>query len=128
MLKRVLEKAKKGDDVKVNINFQVLSSLKDEFEKICKENSVSVTGMLNSLMEVIVDESKEKDKMIQAIEFDIQQLKLTQNTLKKTYDKYGIEELSMEDGTIRYIKKELDEINKQIESLESDIQHIIYEL
>lgn len=56
MLQRALEKAKRGDDKKVNINFQVPSFLKDEFEKLCKESGVSVTAMLNSLMEVALEE------------------------------------------------------------------------
>jgi antitoxin component of RelBE/YafQ-DinJ toxin-antitoxin module len=56
MLQRALEKAKRGDDKKVNINFQVPSILKDEFEKLCKESGVSVTAMLNSLMEVALEE------------------------------------------------------------------------
>lgn len=57
MLQRALEKAKRGDDKKVNINFQVPSLLKEEFEKLCKESAVSVTAMLNSLMEVAIEES-----------------------------------------------------------------------
>lgn len=56
MLQRALEKAKKGDDKKVSINFQVPSLLKEEFEKLCKESGVSVTAMLNSLMEVALEE------------------------------------------------------------------------
>lgn len=56
MLQRALEKAKRGDDKKVNINFQVPSLLKEEFEKLCKESGVSVTAMLNSLMEVAIEE------------------------------------------------------------------------
>lgn len=58
MLQRALEKAKRGDDKKVNINFQVPSLLKEEFEKLCKESGVSVTAMLNSLMEVAIEENR----------------------------------------------------------------------
>jgi antitoxin component of RelBE/YafQ-DinJ toxin-antitoxin module len=57
MLQRALDKAKRGDDKKVNINFQVPSLLKEEFEKLCKESGVSVTAMLNSLMEVAIEEN-----------------------------------------------------------------------
>ena len=57
MLQRALDKAKKGDDKKVSINFQVPSLLKDEFEKLCKESGVSVTAMLNSLIEVSIEEN-----------------------------------------------------------------------
>lgn len=58
MLQRALEKAKKGDDKKVSINFQVPSLIKDEFEKLCKESGVSVTAILNSLIEVAIEESR----------------------------------------------------------------------
>lgn len=58
MLKRALNKAKKGDDKKVNINFQVPSTLREEFDKLCKDNNVSLTSMLNSLIEVAIEENQ----------------------------------------------------------------------
>ena len=58
MLEKALQKAKKGDEKKVSINFQVPISLKEEFDALCKKNSVSLTAMLNSLMEVTLEESK----------------------------------------------------------------------
>jgi len=58
MLKQALQKAKKVEDKKVSINFQVPASLKEEFDNLCRTNSVSLTAMLNSLMEVALDESK----------------------------------------------------------------------
>ena len=56
MLQRAFDKAKKGEDKKVSINFQVPSMLKEEFERLCKESGVSVTAMLNSLIEVAIEE------------------------------------------------------------------------
>jgi hypothetical protein len=58
MLEKALQKAKQGDEKKVSINFQVPISLKEEFDALCKKNSVSLTAMLNSLMEVALEESK----------------------------------------------------------------------
>lgn len=58
MLKEALKKAKKDEEKKVSINFQVPISLKKEFDKLCRENEVSLTAMLNSLMEVTIEESK----------------------------------------------------------------------
>ena len=58
MLDRALSKARRGTDEKVNINFQLPSNLKDEFENLCKSNGVSVTSMLNSLIEVAIEEHK----------------------------------------------------------------------
>ena len=56
MLERALMKAKRGEEKKVSINYQVPSSLKEDFDKLCKDNNVSVTAMLNSLMEVALEE------------------------------------------------------------------------
>jgi len=58
MLNEALKKAKKDEEKKVSINFQVPSSLKEEFDKLCRNNEVSLTAMLNSLMEVTIEESK----------------------------------------------------------------------
>jgi len=58
MLKQALAKAKKENEKKVSINFQVPISLKEEFDNLCRNNTVSLTAMLNSLMEVAIDESK----------------------------------------------------------------------
>ena len=58
MLEKALQKAKQGDEKKVSINFQVPISLKEEFDALCKKNSVSLTAMLNSLMEVVLQDSK----------------------------------------------------------------------
>ncbi len=58
MLQQALQKAKKEEEKKVSINFQVPYSLKEEFDNLCRDNKVSLTAMLNSLMEVALDESK----------------------------------------------------------------------
>lgn len=62
MLKKALQKAKKGEDKKVSINFQVPSLLKEDFEILCRDHNVSVTAMLNSLMEVAIDENNQTSK------------------------------------------------------------------
>lgn len=128
MLKKAIELAKGNEEPKIGLSVQVPKSLKDDFESICKFNNVSMSSMLLSLIQVVVNEKKENEAIIKNIVYEINQLQLEQGILKRTYDEYGIEELPMEDGTIKYIKRDLDEINKKIESLENDIQHIIYDL
>lgn len=59
MLKLALQKAKKEDEKKVSINFQVSSSLKEKFDNLCRENDVSLTAILNSLMETSIEEANE---------------------------------------------------------------------
>ena len=58
MLSVALAKAKKDGGKKVAINFQVPIETKEEFEKLCKLNGVSVTSMLNGLIETALDEAQ----------------------------------------------------------------------
>ena len=58
MLFRALDLAKKEGSKKVPVNFQVYPELKDEFEKLCKTNNVSITAMLTGLMEASLEEAK----------------------------------------------------------------------
>ena len=58
MLNRALSKAKKEGGKKVPINFQVPSELKEQFENLCKRNEVSLTSMLNGLMETAMEEAE----------------------------------------------------------------------
>ena len=58
MLKEALKKAKREEEKKVSINFQVPFSLKESFDALCRSNEVSLTAMLNSLMEVSIEESQ----------------------------------------------------------------------
>jgi len=56
MLKKALQKAKKEEEKKVSINFQVPLSLKEKFDNLCRENEVSLTALLNSLMQTAIEE------------------------------------------------------------------------
>jgi len=58
MLSRALTKAKKEGGKKVAINFQVPINLKEDFEKLCKKNEVSVTSMLIGLIETALEEAE----------------------------------------------------------------------
>lgn len=57
MFNQALIKAKRGDDKKATINFQLSFSLKDEFDKLCKDNNISVTSMLSAMIETAIEES-----------------------------------------------------------------------
>ncbi len=56
MYKKALNNARGKDQKKVGFNLQVPVDLKIEFENMCKEDGVSMTSMLNSLMEVSLEE------------------------------------------------------------------------
>ncbi|WP_294956989.1 hypothetical protein [Sulfurovum sp.] len=56
-LEKALNKAKRTDEEKVGLNIKVPVGLKNEFEEVCKKHGVSMTSMMLSLIETIVDES-----------------------------------------------------------------------
>ena len=57
MYKQALKKAQSAEQKKVGFNLQLPVGLKKDFEKLCKANSVSVTSMIVSLIEVALEES-----------------------------------------------------------------------
>lgn len=125
MLNKVIKLAKGTEEPKIGLSVQVPKSLKDDFENICKENNVSMSSMLLSLIQVAVDEIKEKENLIAEMEKTLAQLENKQQMLKKVYAKSGLDELEMEDGSIMYIKKDLESLNHEIESLENDIGNLL---
>lgn len=124
-IKKAISLAKGSDEKRVGFNLQMPSILKLEFEQFCKANEVKMTAMILALMRTALDEEKEKDDAIDKIEFKISQLEDQRVMLQKVYDTTG-DEIKTEDGSIKYVKKDLDEINKQIKSLEQDISMIVY--
>lgn len=125
MLNKVIKLAKGTEEPKIGLSVQVPKSLKDDFENICKENNVSMSSMLLSLIQVAVDEIKEKENLIAEMEKALAQLENKRQMLKKVYAKSGLDELEMEDGSIMYIKKDLESLNHEIESLENDIGNLL---
>lgn len=125
MLSKAIKLAKGTEEPKIGLSVQVPKSLKDDFENICKENNVSMSSMLLSLIQVAVDEIKEKENLISEMEKTLAQLENKQQMLKKVYAKSGLDELEMEDGSIMYIKKDLESLNHEIESLENDIGNLL---
>lgn len=57
MYKMAVKKAQSADIKKVGFNLQIPSDLKFEFENQCKQDNVTVTSMIISLMEVSLVES-----------------------------------------------------------------------
>jgi hypothetical protein len=57
MYKEAVKKAQNVDGKKVGFNLQIPSYLKGEFEHQCKQDNVTVTSMIISLMEVSLVES-----------------------------------------------------------------------
>lgn len=125
MLSKAIKLAKGTEEPKIGLSVQVPKSLKDDFENICKDCNVSMSSMLLSLIQVVVDEVKEKEALISEIEKDIALLDNQRDILQRVYDESGLAELKLEDGSIKYIKKDLDSLNIKIKSLESDLGYLM---
>ena len=126
-IKKAISLAKGSDEKRVGFNLQMPATLKAEFEQFCKINEVKMTAMILALMRTALNEDKEKKDAIDKLEFNLSQLEDQRAMLQKVYDNSGLEEIKMEDGTIKYIKKDLDKLNKQIQDLEQDIGMIVYD-
>lgn len=53
---RALDIAKGSEEKKVGFNLQIPSSLKEKVEQFCKHNGVSMTAMINGLMQSMMEE------------------------------------------------------------------------
>jgi hypothetical protein len=89
IMKKAVMKAKRNDEEKVGLNIKIPISMKNEFEQLCKENGVSMTAMMLSLIEVAIEEFKGAHN-IHDIEIDrlvnlrISDLKRSKEELEKT--------------------------------------------
>jgi hypothetical protein len=57
-LKKILSKAKRTDEEKVSMTIKIPTTLKKDFDELCKKNKVSITSMLLTFIEDVVDEDK----------------------------------------------------------------------
>lgn len=125
MLSKAIKLAKGTEEPKIGLSVQVPKSLKDDFENICKDCNVSMSSMLLSLIQVVVDEVKEKEALIGETEKDIALLDNQRDILQRVYDKSGLTELKLEDGSTKHIKKDLDSLNLKIKSLKIELGHLM---
>jgi len=59
MLKSALDFARGNEDEKVGLSVQLPKRLKEEFETLCKANSVSMASVMQGLIHVAIKENKE---------------------------------------------------------------------
>ena len=60
-LSKALQHAKRTDDEKVGLHIKVPAGLKNEFDTLCKKHGVSITTMVQSLMEAAIEEDRSSD-------------------------------------------------------------------
>jgi hypothetical protein len=61
-INEALRDAKRNDEEKVGLNIKVPVSLKNDFERVCREKGVSMTSMMLSLIKLTV-RTLEKEKI-----------------------------------------------------------------
>lgn len=125
MLEKAIKLAKGTEEPKIGLSVQVPKSLKDEFENICKENNVSMSSMLLSLIHVAVDESKSNNKSISEIQSELSKLYQARTSCEDIIEKTGETVLELTDGTVKYLERDLGEINIQIRALEVELQEAL---
>ncbi|MBU0721792.1 hypothetical protein KJ877_10645 [bacterium] len=75
MYKQAVQKAQTVENKKVGFNLQIPNLLKAEFEHQCKEDNVTVTSMITSLMEVsLVESYLATAPKVEALLFDLKNL------------------------------------------------------
>lgn len=125
MLSKAIKLAKGSEEPKVGLSVQVPKSLKDEFESICKENSVSMSSMLLSLIQVAVEESKYSEPNVMEMNKELNKLKRTRRSLEETIDKTGDTEIEDVNGVIHYLDRDLKSVKLQIKTLEVELENIL---
>ncbi len=125
MLSKAIKLAKGTEEPKIGLSVQVPKSLKDEFETICKENNVSMSSMLLSLIQVAIDESNTENRSISDMQSELKKLYQARKSYEDTMEKTGETVLEMSDGTICYLERDLGETNFQIRALEVELQEAL---
>ena len=125
MLFRALDLAKKEGSKKVPVNFQVYPELKEEFEKLCKTNNVSITAMLTALMESSIEEAKgiyfnldvnalmQINQRILEIENELDSMFYTEGEIECFNEKYKSHELAIKKSiSLENEKERLEQVVK----------------
>ncbi len=125
MLSKAIKLAKGNEEPKIGLSVQVPKNLKDEFENICKENNVSMSSMLLSLIQVAIDESKNENRSIGTIKAELSALYASRKSIEEVMDKTGERILETTDGVVHYLERDLGGINFQIEALEVELRQAL---
>ena len=125
MLNRAIELAKGNEEIKVGLSVQVPKSLKEDFETICKQNSVSMSSMLLSLIQVAVAEVEEKENLIFEVNKELNRLISEKNMLLKIQSQNSDDIYEQKDGSVVFITQELDDLSSKIKTLEQKLLELM---
>lgn len=113
----LLADAKGSEDKKVGFNLQIPASLKEEFEQFCKNNNVSMTAMLNTLMKTTLQEVKGLENYaeptLELVE-KVQQLQYMIDDMNHQLDNNDGEEVSL--------KRDIESYSLQMNAIENELK------
>ena len=121
MLRKVLSKAKTVEEEKVGVSFQIPKTLKKEFDILCAKHNVTITSMLQSLIEVAISEDKgEKDYFeIEALLNLNSKIVNLQNKINGYYyiDEHGNKELDIDYAI---------EVRMRLSGMQDELERLTY--
>jgi len=126
MLKSALDYAKGNEDEKVGLSVQLPKRLKEEFEILCKANSVSMASVMQGLIHVAIKENKEgslcKKNYSEIVSLNIDKDNLAE-LIKPYVSIYSRSKYEMTENS-EYSYKELESMVQEIFKIEDKIHFI----
>ena len=126
MFKEVLNEVKKKEGKKANLNILILPSMKEDFDKLCKNNSTTMTAMMIGFMEKSLKDNPDYKKLsIEELEIEELTLEHQLENTKVTLNNFPDNDFSDEERTkakasfymnIDFYTKQLPIINAEIYS------------
>lgn len=122
-LESALNFAKNASEDKVPFRFQFPVSTKDEFEKLCNKNNVSMTDMILGLIISSINEDKGiTDISTLNIVNKIEKLEISYKSLESVHNKTGEDILETTDGEIHYLITEMESIQLSLKALKRELE------
>ena len=122
-LESALNFAKNASEDKVPFRFQFPVSTKEDFEKLCDKNNVSMTDMILGLIVSSINEDKGVTNIsILNIVNKIDSLETSYKELDRVHRETGDDILETTDGKIHYLVDEMESIQLSLKALKRELE------
>lgn len=129
MIKKAMDYAKNPVDEKIGFSFQVPVSLKKEFERVCKEQNVTMTNLLLGLMKATVQEYPEYSTFSTGELLDIYFAKKYEYTSSLDLaNKLSEHEIAPNEAKYNNFFEDIEKLNKELIEIETilDERNVTY--
>ncbi|MDX4036094.1 hypothetical protein [Aliarcobacter skirrowii] len=129
MIKKAMDYAKNPVDEKVGISFQAPVSLKKEFERVCKEQNVSMTNLFLGLMKATIQEYPEYSTFSSGELLDIYFAKKYEYTSSLDLaNKLSEYEIALNEAKYNNFFEDIEKLNKELIEIETilDERNVTY--